>query len=38
MPFVACVYSLVGIRRLMPDTQSPTRKRIVDAATRLFYA
>jgi AcrR family transcriptional regulator len=21
----------------MPDTQSPTRKRIVDAATRLFY-
>ncbi|WP_164901295.1 helix-turn-helix domain-containing protein, partial [Mesorhizobium sp. M7A.F.Ca.CA.004.04.2.1] len=22
----------------MPDTQSPTRKRIVDAATRLFYA
>ncbi|RVA73096.1 TetR/AcrR family transcriptional regulator, partial [Mesorhizobium sp. M7A.F.Ca.US.006.04.2.1] len=38
MPFVACVYSLVGIHRLMPDTQSPTRKRIVDAATRLFYA
>ncbi|MER9296512.1 TetR/AcrR family transcriptional regulator [Mesorhizobium sp. M0621] len=22
----------------MPDAQSPTRKRIVDAATRLFYA
>ncbi|OBQ58468.1 TetR/AcrR family transcriptional regulator [Mesorhizobium erdmanii] len=22
----------------MPDTQSPTRKRIIDAATRLFYA
>ncbi|RUV16992.1 TetR/AcrR family transcriptional regulator [Mesorhizobium sp. M7A.F.Ca.MR.245.00.0.0] len=38
MPLSACVYSLVGIHKLMPDTQSPTRKRIVDAATRLFYA
>jgi len=32
------VYSLVGIHEAMPEASSPTRKRIVDAATKLFYA
>ena len=34
----ACVHSLVGIQDRMPDAPNPTRKRIIDAATKLFYA
>lgn len=36
--FAICVYSLVGIHSGMADAPSPTRKRIIDAATKLFYA
>lgn len=31
------VYTLYGIHTCMSEAQSPTRKRIVDAATKLFY-
>ena len=34
----ACVYSLFGIQGVMAKTEKPTRDRIIEAASKLFYS